>query len=206
MHMTPCQRCERCALPCSTAVCAVCLGQPPLWQQCAAALPYALPWRSLIADFKFKQELGLLRFWGACLRQLACDKELLRQADWVLPVPLSRERLRERGFNQSLVLAQTLKHPNLLPEGLLRLRHTVAQASLPRQERLHNLAHAIACNPRHVQALQQRRVLLVDDVMTTGSTLMACSQALLNAGVKQVDLLVLARADGRQAPQSGLSP
>ena len=202
LHIRQQARCCRCALPSNTVVCAECESHPPLWQRCAAALPYAEPWRSLIADYKFNGHLGLVRFWGECLRQRAAEMGMLKKVELVVPVPLSQARLRERGFNQSLILAKALTHPQVLPEGLLRLRDTQPQANLPRQERLNNLAHAIACNPRHVQDFQQRHVLLVDDVMTTGSTLQACTQALLQVGVQQVHVLVLARADGRQAPQS----
>ena len=202
LHLRHPARCCRCALPSMQTICDECQRLPPPWHLCATALTYAEPWRSLIADYKFNGHVGLTGFWGECLRHRAAELDMPEAVELVVPVPLSRERLRERGFNQSLLLAKTLNHPRLLPDGLLRLRHTQPQASLPRHERLHNLAHAIACNPRHVEILQKRRVLLVDDVMTTGSTLAACTQALRHVGVAQVDVLVLARADHLQAPQS----
>lgn len=176
-----------------------------MWAGCFAALPYVEPWRSLITSFKFHGEASLARVLGRYLRSEAQSQGLLNQIDLVLPVPLSRERLRERGFNQSLLLARELKHPGLLPDGLIRLRHTAAQASMPRHERLQNLTHAMACNPRHVPQLSTRRVLLVDDVMTTGSTLTACCLALRSAGVRDIQVLVLARAEAHEAPQSGLA-
>lgn len=205
-HWRQLPRCQRCALPSSQAICAQCTGPAPPWLRSAAALAYVEPWRSLIADFKFHGDAGLTRVLSRYLLAEAKQRHLLNQNDLVLPVPLSGERLRERGFNQSLLLAQGLKHPGLLPDGLLRLRHTPPQTSLPRAQRLQNLAHAMACNPRHVQRLRKQRVLLIDDVMTTGSTLSACTQVLLNAGVEQVHVLVLARAEGQQAPQSGSDP
>ncbi len=155
-----------------------------------------------MASFKFEGHAGLARVLAGLLLDSPSADELLRQSHWVLPVPLSRERLRERGFNQSLLLARYLNHPGLLCDGLLRLRHTAAQASLPRHERLLNLTHAIACHPSYVSRFQHKRVLLVDDVMTTGSTLAACTQALQQVGVAEVDVLVLARADKDQGPQS----
>lgn len=199
-HRPP--RCQRCALPSPLTLCLDCQHHPPPWQCCAAALPYAHPWRQLIVDFKFHGQTGLAPLWGQLLKPETTIGSLWLSVECVLPVPLSRERLRERGFNQSLLLAKRLRHPGLLPQGLLRLRHTPAQAGLPRHERLQNLTHAIACNPRHLPAIRDRHVLLVDDVMTTGSTLLACTQALLQAGVKRVDVLVLARADGHDTPQS----
>lgn len=202
-HLQSEPRCRLCAMPGPSPICADCQQQAPLWQRGAAALPYEEPWRALITSFKFNAELGLVRFFGPCLRQQAASSGLLSQSDLVLPVPLSRERLRERGFNQALLLAQALRPPDLLPDGLLRLRHTLAQSGLPRHQRELNLTHAIACNPRHTKRIRGQRVLLVDDVMTTGSTLQVCTQALLNAGAQAVNVLVLARAAGHQAPQSG---
>ena len=184
-------------MPCADPVCMDCHREAPPWLTCSAALPYAEPWRSLISSFKFQGDAGLARLWGPLLEVVAQAHGLLQQVDGVLPVPLSRERLRERGFNQSLLLARALNHPGLLPDGLLRLRHTPPQVGLPRSERLLNLAHAMACNPRHVASLRGQRVLLVDDVMTTGSTLTACCHALAGAGVREVHVLVLARADAR---------
>lgn len=195
-------RCQRCALPSAETVCKACLSAPPPWHRCAAVLPYAEPWRHLMADFKFHADTGLARMFGPLLKHEAVVSGLLSSTNWVLPVPLSQVRLRERGFNQSLLLAKALQHPHVLPQGLLRLRHTPAQMGLPRQERLLNLTHAFACNPKHIEDMRDRQVLLVDDVMTTGSTLRACTLALRQAGVKQVDVLVLARAALQDTPQS----
>lgn len=202
LHIHHVPRCQRCALPSAQTVCQACQDWPPPWQRCAAALPYAEPWRHLIADFKFHADTGLARVLGPILRHEAALGGLLSTAERVLPVPLSQARLRERGFNQSLLLAKALQHPHVLPQGLLRLRHTPAQAGLPRQERLLNLTHAFACNPKYIELVRDKQVLLVDDVMTTGSTLQACTQALLQAGVKQVDVLVLARADRPNQPEA----
>jgi ComF family protein len=185
-----------------TSSCMACLMDPPPWQRCIAALPYAPPWSDLITTFKYQGEAGLVRFLAQQMGGCEDIQHLISQADWLLPVPLSAQRLRERGFNQSLLLAQLLSPQKTRVDALHRLRHTLSQAGMTRADRLHNLAHAFACNARHMAHLQAKRVVLVDDVLTTGSTLKACTQTLLAAGVTQVDCIVLARATGEQAPQS----
>ena len=185
-------------------VCVSCLLAPPPWQRCLAALPYAPPWSDLISAFKYQGEAGLVRFLALQMQTLEGIQQLVAQADLLLPVPLSAQRLQQRGYNQSLLLARALSPHKTLPDALLRLRDTPSQAALPREDRLHNLTHAMACNPRYLSALLGQRVVLVDDVLTTGSTLRACTEALRSAGVSSVDCIVLARATGLEPPQSAL--
>jgi ComF family protein len=116
--------------------------------------------------------------------------ERVMQSDHLIPVPLSAKRLRERGFNQSLLLASRLSSVRCMAQGLLRVRDTAAQAGLSREQRQVNLTHAFAVHPQ----LAGKNLLLVDDVMTTGSTLQACSLALLQAGAATVSAVTLARA------------
>ena len=145
-------------------------------------------------EFKFGQNPALCRFLAHVTLSSRFATQLIAQADVVVPVPLSDMRLRERGFNQSALLAHQLA-ANLVNEHILsRLRHTTPQSELGREARLNNLWHSIAVNPSGLKTLSNRRVLLIDDVMTTGSTLSVCAQALLSAGAKQVNCLVFARA------------
>ena len=177
---------------------------PPPWQRCLAALPYAPPWSDLISAYKYQGEAGLVRFLALQMQTLEGIQQLVEQADLLLPVPLSAQRLQQRGYNQALLLARALSPLKTLTDALLRLRDTPSQAALPREARLNNLAHAMACNPRYLSTLRGQRVVLVDDVLTTGSTLRACTQALLSAGVSSVNCIVLARATGSEPPQSAL--
>jgi len=119
----------------------------------------------------------------------------LENTQWVLPMPLSRLRLRERGFNQSLVLARHLSPRKTLGQALLRTRDTAPQASLPRSRRLQNVVNTMVVHPRHAQALQQCPVVLIDDVMTTGSSLHAAALALRQVGVGHITAMVFARTD-----------
>lgn len=202
-HAPVTPRCAVCALPCDAGVCQACLAQPPLWQRAVVALPYQGPWPGLIASFKYQGEVGLATAFAQHMRQQDPVQAILTGVDGLVPVPLSKNKLRLRGYNQSQWLARALCPARTLPEALIRLRETPSQAGLSLAERQHNLDHAITWNPRQASHLRGKHLALVDDVMTSGSTLTACAQALRQAGVAQLACLVLARAALGDKPQSG---
>ena len=119
----------------------------------------------------------------------------LEAAQWVVPMPLSAARLRERGFNQALVLARHLAKRKALDQALLRIKDTVRQVSLPKAQRLQNVVGTMVVHPRHAKALKGCHVVLLDDVMTTGSSLHAAALALRQVGVHHITAMVLARTD-----------
>lgn len=191
----PASRCQRCALrvPAGASVCGACLKHPPLFDACLAAVDYAYPWAGVLADFKFHADPGWAGTLATLLRSTPWAEPALEAADRVLPVPLSVERLRERGFNQSALLARHLAGAKADARSLLRLHATEAQSGLPRAQRLRNLQGAFAVEPARAAALRGQRVVLLDDVMTTGATAHAATQALREAGVAHVTVMVLAR-------------
>lgn len=116
--------------------------------------------------------------------------------DIVVPVPLHRRRLIWRGFNQSTELARAISRQlgaKVRNKALVRTRHTPPQTRLDRAGRLANIKDAFAAN---TDLVRDKRVLLVDDVFTTGATLRECARTLKRAGASHVDVLVLARAMG----------
>lgn len=191
----PATRCQRCALrvPAGVAVCGACLRHPPLLDACFAAVDYAYPWADALADFKFRGDPGWAAALGTLLRSTPWIEPALDAADAVLPIPLSTERLRERGFNQAALLAQQLAAPKTHTRTLLRLHATEFQSALPRAQRLRNLRGAFALEPSHAAALRGQRVVLIDDVMTTGATLEAAALPLRQAGAAHITAVVLAR-------------
>jgi ComF family protein len=158
-----------------------------------AAKLYISPWKELITAFKFEGQVGLAYFLAQQMRQTPAITQRLEACDFVMPVPLSAQRLRERGFNQALQLAKHLCPERTLGQALIRCRDTPAQSGLSRLDRLVNLQHAFMVNPDCLPSLSGSRVVVLDDVTTTGTTLLACTQALQAAGVQQVDAVVHAR-------------
>ena len=192
----PVPRCRRCAIHVLSGqpICGPCLLHPPTLSSCHAALDYAFPWSACIADFKFHDDPSWAGMLGQLMMQAPGVAESVQQADWILPIPLSRHRLRERGYNQAALLARQLARDRLQLDLLWRVQDTAAQASLTRAQRLRNLRHSFAVNPGHLGLLKDRRVLLVDDVMTTGATLHTAAQVLRQAGgAREVHACVLAR-------------
>lgn len=122
-------------------------------------------------------------------------EEALDAADVLLPMPLSAQRLAERGFNQALQLAKALDAAKTQVNTLLKLIHTAPQSSLKRSERLQNLAGALALAPLRAASLRGQNVLLIDDVMTSGATLNTAAQVLKQAGAMSVKALVFARTE-----------
>lgn len=193
----PQHRCRGCALPLSAQQerCGACLRQPPPWDVCLAALPYAYPWSGLIARYKFVPQPGWSGALALLLRSAPWVEPAIEQADYLLPVPLSRERLRTRGFNQALELARQLAPGKTLAHVLKRRRDTPAQSALTRAERLRNVRDVFAVETTARPQIEGRRVVLIDDVMTSGATLRAAAQVLRDAGAAHITALVLARTE-----------
>jgi ComF family protein len=122
-------------------------------------------------------------------------EDALDAANWVLPIPLSAQRLAERGYNQSWLLARQLSPHNADAHLLLRTRDTPFQRTLPRTERLANLVDAFAVEPLRAAQLRGKKVVLIDDVMTSGASLHTAARVLRQAGADKVSALVLARTE-----------
>jgi len=184
-------RCQRCALrtPGGIEVCGACILAPPVQASAAAAFDYAAPWDRLIAAFKFHGALELAPFFVSRL----CGTPPIGR---VLPIPLSTQRLRERGYNQAWELARRLAAATGTTADaalLLRVRDTPHQVDLPLGEREKNMRNAFAIEPRRRAEVRGAVFTLVDDVMTSGATLAAAAHVLLEAGAAEVHLRVLAR-------------
>ena len=193
----PQPRCLTCALPAPAGVsqCGRCLREPPLLDRCLAAVSYSYPWSGLVTQFKFNGQPGWAGPLAALMRSAPWVEPALEAADNVLPMPLSRERLAERGFNQALELARALAPGKLRSDLLLRVRNTPAQAELGLAARLRHVKGAFAVEPLQAAQVRGRRLVLVDDVMTSGASLFAAAAALRQAGALQITAIVLARTD-----------
>ena len=205
----PRRRCRTCALELPespaptelTAQCARCQRQPFGLDACFAALPYAYPWSELVSRYKFDSQTGWASFMASTLLEQPAVRDFLSQLtarDWLLPLPLSAERLAWRGFNQAWELTRALQSQSACRATadttlLLRTRHTRPQSELKRSARLDNLKGAFAVAPLRTAELTGRRVVLIDDVMTSGASLLTAAGVLRQAGASQVSALVLTR-------------
>jgi ComF family protein len=193
----PQHRCPGCALPLQPSVqrCGSCLRTPPPLDLCLAATGYEWPWIDLIARYKFQQQAGWASPLATLMRSIPGAEDALDDADWVLPIPLSTHRLAERGYNQSWLLARQLSPQHAAAHLLLKTRDTPQQSALPRAERLANLVGAFAVNPLLAPRLRGKKVVLIDDVMTSGASLHSAAMVLRQAGATKVSALVLARTE-----------
>lgn len=193
----PVPRCRRCALPVAPGIetCGACLQAPPPIDACHVAVSYGFPWAGCITRFKFQGETGWAPWLALLLRSTPWVEPALEAADRVLPMPLSPQRLQERGYNQAALLARHLAPDRFDDRLLLRIRHTPAQSGLDRAARLASVRGAFAVDPLRAAAVAGQRVVLIDDVMTSGASLHAAAAALRQAGAVHIVALAVARTD-----------
>jgi len=184
--------CEICGeiLP-KPGICDSCKAHPPAFKSLRSAAAFGGPLRTAIHHLKYYQDIALAESLSEILFQKI--SEMQWKFDTVTSVPLSKQRMKERGYNQSSLLAYPLAlrlQKPFIEKTIERTRATHSQVGLNIQERQENVRNAFSANPAYVK---QKAVLIIDDVATTGATIRACSEALRNAGAKEVYGLTLAR-------------
>ncbi len=169
------------------------MANPPVFSRTRAAAHYGGIMRRLIVRFKFEDKHEPVPLFVKLMRE--AGRELLADAGLLIPVPLHRLRLLQRRFNQSALLAKGLSQVTGVPAAvtaLQRTRRTAAQVSLSQEARLENVARAFGVRRSARKAVQGKKIVLIDDVITTGATANACAAALLDAGAARVDVLAIA--------------
>ena len=173
----------------------------------AAAMGYGLYERQLIFGLKYNGHTHLAReiadiLYDALISQMAEKREspwLLD--DFIVPVPIHKQKLKVRGFNQTEKIGEHLSKRTGIPSfgnALVRTRTTEAQRGLSASERARNMKDAFEVNPKAVSMIKGKNILLLDDIYTTGATAVSCAETLLEAGAARVDFLALLSAKNRQ--------
>jgi ComF family protein len=192
-------RCPRCGLGFASPsdqdhLCSECLSAERLFGKARSLCPYEGVIVEIISRFKYGGVARLAKPLGILLAEYQDPEFPFSEIDLLIPVPLHTRRLRERGFNQSLLLARQVSQRRSIPlnfTSLRRSRQTQPQTQLSGPERQKNVRGAFEV--RTAEAVAGKRILLIDDVFTTGATVQECAKALLDARAKRVDVLTLAR-------------
>ena len=197
----PSLRCPTCALSLgakkSHAACLNCSEQENPLDACVAAVSYAFPWSECIARFKFQADPSLAKALAELMRHAPWVEPALDAANLVVAMPLSPIRLRERGFNQAFELARHLSPHKVDAHALLRSGDSAHQVGASREDRLAQVRHTFWVAPEKIAKVRGQRVVLIDDVMTTGASVYEAARALRAAGAAHITGVVLARTEVR---------
>jgi ComF family protein len=190
--------CTHCAVPLSpptNTICGACLKKPFPFYKICIPFSYTGAIRHLITGLKFHRRLLYATILGNLLaEQIKLDYQKEQFPQLIIPVPLHKKRLRQRGFNQAIEIARPIKKKlkvNIDYKSCFRTRNTLTQSELPANQRRTNVKNAFALHP-HTN-LSNQHIALLDDVMTTGHTLTELSRILYHAGVKRIDVWCCAR-------------
>lgn len=191
--------CACCGLPFAYdvgagALCGPCVQDPPLFDRARAVFVYDDVSRDLVLSFKHADQTQSAPGYGKWLARAGA--ELLTDADLLIPVPLHRRRLFARRYNQAALLVHALAKETgrrAAPDGLIRVKKTQPHIDMGRNERQQNVAGAFRVHPKWAETVAGARVVLVDDVFTTGATVSSCARVLRAAGAARIDVLTLSR-------------
>lgn len=181
--------------------------QGKIFDCAVAAMGYGVYERRLIFNLKYDGQTYISRTIAHilydCLRKILAETGECPwlKADVIAPVPIHKERLKERGFNQAAKIARHLGDIcgiEVSDDVLLRTKHTKAQRALSELERRENMSNAFQTNPKRSKLIQGKKILLLDDIYTTGATAKACATALRKSGAKEIYFLSLLEAGNRK--------
>lgn len=191
--------CDLCGVPFDYAqignpVCPACIARPPVWSKARSAFVYDEASKGLVLGFKHAGRTETVRSFGRWMARIGA--RLLDRDGLLIPVPLHPSRMRERRFNQSLLLARSVSKVTGVPVNasvLTRQRRTASQGTQTGKSRHRNVAGAFGVRACHSHEIADKHVVLIDDVLTTGATVSACARTLKRAGAGDVSVITLAR-------------
>ncbi|MDX2082533.1 MAG: ComF family protein [Rickettsiales bacterium] len=176
-------------------ICAKCLQKKPSYDKAIVIFCYNQIIKKIIGDFKYRDKTYIAKKLSKFFSQKIISE--IGAADFIIPIPLHKKKLSFRKFNQSLLLCQTLAtifpKTKLYPDFLLRIKNTTAQVKLKKRPREKNLNNAFILNPNYRDIIKGKNIILVDDVITTGTTIEACSKVLKKSQAQSVTILAIAK-------------
>jgi len=176
------------------SVCAGCTKNPPRFAKARSVFLYDDASRKMITSFKYNDRIENRAAYARWMARVGAD--MIREADFIIPVPLHFFKLLIRKYNQAALLSHELAKivdKKVLARAIIRKKYTKTQAAFSHKGRFKNIGGAFKINPKYQQILHGKKILLVDDVITTGATADECAKVLLKAGVERVELLTLAK-------------
>ncbi len=194
--------CDKCSTPFEFEIssndnCLSCIKNKPLYIKARSAIIYDNEIAKLIFNFKFHDKTYLKRFMGKCMFKASID--IIDNIDILIPIPLHKKRLIYRKYNQSLLLANEigkLANKEVIYDFLYKTKHTVPQATLKQSDRISNLKNKFAIKSKYLENLEKYKNLnfaIIDDVMTTGSTINECTKVLNEVGINNVYAITFAK-------------
>lgn len=187
-HTKP--QCTQCGLQSNGVICGACINAAPSFDTTTSLFTYDYPVDKLLQRYKYQEMLHLSRTFGALLSTKLASQ--LQNIDAIIPMPMHRERLKQRGFNQALEIARLVEKNLQIPlnyKACQRIKLTPPQASLPLKDRIKNIRGVFVCK----ENLNGKRIAIIDDVMTTGASLNELAKTLKKAGAAHVECWVIAR-------------
>jgi len=185
--------CKKCGIPTKqTAICEKCKVTPPTYQMMRSWAVFDAPLQNALHTLKYRRNVGIGSALATQIREFIIS--LQWPVDLLVPVPLGKKRLKERGYNQVSLIAKPLSYETGLKythRALWKARETRSQVGLTISQRQENVRNAYQANP---DVVKRKSILLMDDVATTGSTVQACTEALFSAGAQDVYAITVARA------------
>lgn len=178
----------------SNTLCLKCIGNEFLFDKLYFVLNFTNASKKLIHSFKFHDQIYLSKFFAKLMYNYWQDQ--LTEIDYIIPVPMHKFRMIERKFNQAALLATHIAKftkKKILLSGLIKYKKTPRQAILNKQQRKINIKNSIIVNEKYFDLIKGKKILLVDDVFTTGATINECTKALKKAGASLIIVIVIAR-------------
>ena len=176
-------------------ICGNCIINKPRYDQATSVLKYDEHSKKLISRFKYQDQLYILNYFVNLMINLG--KKTIKDADIIAPIAMHKYKLLKRGYNQAALLAMRIAKKNnikYLPELLIKKKNTLAQADLKKDQRVNNIKNTIVINKKYVNLISEKKILIIDDVITTGATIDECSNIIRKYNPSSILVLSLAKS------------